>query len=553
MISGKRAIVVPRVLSPECGYAFTLEEMIEPYLGSCGLIAVHGPYGSGKTTALRHLAAALPDRLLLFDDDASRSEIKAAARDRLTVYGRAHPYRLEHLAAFHLAPWGVDEALEYLMTAHPQRCAAVMERLPRDHPETPELWTALLDEMAERTLDAREALAQVAYRAEPDGRLWPYPILRSLRDARDVAQAVLKAEPTVLPLPDRSMIAEAARLLRGEERARKVLCELWEDSVELNQPGAASLLLALDPDWRPASAASAHLDGALLAGARWGALDLKGAHLARTDLSRADLESAWLSDGRAKGALLGRAILRKAHLDRADLRGADLQGADLTGADLAQGLLSRADLAEALLVRANLGLAVLTGARIEGADFSRANLSGARLQGLDLRRSIWTGARFERAHLERCHLEGMDLPGALFSRAHLEDAHLTASDMPGARLDGATLRGAKLAEISWERADLRGADLRHAVFHMGSSRGGLVDSVIPCEGSRTGFYTDDYEEQHFKSPEEIRKANLCGADLREARTEDTDFYLVDLRGARYDAAQATHFRRCGAILEARSL
>jgi hypothetical protein len=31
-----------------------------------------------------------------------------------------------------------------------------------------------------------------------------------------------------------------------------------------------------------------------------------------------------------------------------------------------------------------------------------------------------------------------------------------------------------------------------------------------CEGSRTGFYTDD---QTYKPPEEIRKANLCGAVL----------------------------------------
>ena len=44
----------------------------------------------------------------------------------------------------------------------------------------------------------------------------------------------------------------------------------------------------------------------------------------------------------------------------------------------------------------------------------------------------------------------------------------------------------------------------------------MVGSTIPCEGSRTGFYTDDYNEQDYKSPEEIRKACLCGADLRGA-------------------------------------
>ena len=34
-----------------------------------------------------------------------------------------------------------------------------------------------------------------------------------------------------------------------------------------------------------------------------------------------------------------------------------------------------------------------------------------------------------------------------------------------------------------------------------------IGSTIPCEGSRTGFYTDDYNEQDYKSPEEIRKAS----------------------------------------------
>ena len=86
---------------------------------------------------------------------------------------------------------------------------------------------------------------------------------------------------------------------------------------------------------------------------------------------------------------------------------------------------------------------------------------------------------------------------------------------------------------------------------MGTTRSGLVGSPIACEGSRTGFYTDDYDEQDFKSPEEIRKANLRGADLRGATIDGVDFYLVDLRGAQFDADQAAHLRRCGAILESR--
>src|SRR5262249_42273125 len=112
--------------------------------------------------------------------------------------------------------------------------------------------------------------------------------------------------------------------------------------------------------------------------------------------------------------------------------------------------------------------------------------------------------------------------------------------------------GAGLADIDWEGASLLGADLQGASFHLGSSRSGLVNSPIACEGSRTGFYTDDFLEQDFKAPEEIRKANLCGADLRGAKIDDVDFYLVDLRGAQFDPEQEDHLRRCGAILEDRS-
>jgi uncharacterized protein YjbI with pentapeptide repeats len=51
----------------------------------------------------------------------------------------------------------------------------------------------------------------------------------------------------------------------------------------------------------------------------------------------------------------------------------------------------------------------------------------------------------------------------------------------------------------------------------------------------------------------IRKANLCRADLRGAKIDGVDFYLVDLRGAPYDPDQEAVFRKYGAILDARLL
>jgi uncharacterized protein YjbI with pentapeptide repeats len=163
----------------------------------------------------------------------------------------------------------------------------------------------------------------------------------------------------------------------------------------------------------------------------------------------------------------------------------------------------------------------------------------------------WEHARFVEARILECNLEGLEINGADFTQADLTGSLLTGSRFPEGRFRNARLVEAGLAEIEWENADLRDADLTHASFHLGSSRSGLVGSTIPCEGSRTGFYTDDYNEQDYKSPEEIRKACLCGADLRGAKLEGTDFYLVDLRDAKYTEDQHEHFARCGAILKSR--
>ena len=55
---------------------------------------------------------------------------------------------------------------------------------------------------------------------------------------------------------------------------------------------------------------------------------------------------------------------------------------------------------------------------------------------------------------------------------------------------------------------------------MGSSRSGLVFHAAPMVGRRTGFYSDEFLHAGYKAPEEIRKDNLCRADLRGAQIFD---------------------------------
>jgi uncharacterized protein YjbI with pentapeptide repeats len=334
------------------------------------------------------------------------------------------------------------------------------------------------------------------------------------------------------------------------------------------QPMAASVLHAADAKWVPDQRSPPCLSGAYLEGAAWKGVNLRGARIDGSDLSNSDLTEAILDEALATQASFREAMLHGASLVKMQGAGADfamavltpvrahsavfryatLAEADFGGSSLRNVDFHSANMAGARLVRTDLSYATMTGALIDGADFSSSDLRWSCLDGLPLRNALFAGATCAHAHLEGCDLEAMDLPDGDFAEANLHGAFLTGSRMPRASFAGACLQGAGLADVEWEEVDLRNADMRGCTFHLGSSRSGLVGSPIACEGSRTGFYGDEFDEQTYRAPEEIRKANLCRADLRNASLEGTDFYLVDLRGAKYDRGQLEHLRRCGAIL-----
>ena len=583
--------------------------------GECGAIRLVGAIGAGKTTALRHLASVLSPlaRASLLEDPAP-GVVAERARRGLVVYAANESSYPKDLATYRLAPWGDDELLEYLMGGDRDRCASVMARLRGPKADrgllrgVPDLWRAVLDRMAadESVTNVRQALRiELGYRlADPELRrsieddclqilLVPDSLAPRRGCSDEDLSRLVRHRPVQLLLAAERMAARlaggesceflAARLARdlvGEvvplalanpavlERLRQILAA---NDLRLHAM-AASLLHATRTGWRPVEAFLPQLSGAYLEGASWAGIVLSGAGMAGVDLGDADLSGAVLDRAALMKACLVRANLRDASLDRVDARGADLSLANLSSsrarhahfeearlvkAKLEEALLfaagfEGADLSGARLSGANLMRANLCGARIDGADFTGAVLSEARLQGLKLSVADFAGARFNGAMLDRCDLEGMELPDAHFEDASLRGALLTGSTMPGATFRRASLRDAGLAEGAGARAHRRQAAIAGASLPTGTSRSGLVGSPIACEGSRTGFYTDDYHDQDYKSPEEIRKANLRGADLTGAKIGSVDFYLVDLRGARYDSEQADHLRRCRAILESRA-
>jgi uncharacterized protein YjbI with pentapeptide repeats len=611
-----RAPVRPRVVSPETGEAGPLEDEIGPMIqaGRRGLVAITGGPGSGKSTALRHLAAVLPpwarDRVQLLDataDDLAALEAAAVTSHLVIVAPQTSSPLNRRMAAYRLAPWSQDDLIEYLLAVHRESCASVMGRLKesgdRDFLEgIPELWAIVLDRMAGdesigdvRTALERELAARIgndpalrehiqdscleAIRRntgpvlnlptwEPLGGRWisapsgadPARLVRhrpaALLLAADRIAAIVVSGRARMVLANRyprALVQEAARRIAGDARALQSLNE-WVGRGDRRavHPLAASLLHAAMPGWRPNLIRPPRLEGAYLDRVAWSGLYLAAADLRETELRGADLSRSYQKRAHADRAQLQRANLRGASLVQWRAEGADLSGADLRDVHAESARLRGAKLAGASWIGANLWKADLREADIEDADFTGANLQEARLSGLKLRLARFDRAVFGGADLSRCDLEDVVLGPADFADASLRGALLTGSRMPGANFLGSDLRETGLAEVDWPGVCLRDADLRGATFHLGSSRNGLVGSPIACEGSRTGFYTDDYHDQDIKPAEEICKANLRGADLRGAEIEGVDFYLVDLRDAQYTPDQAEHLRRCRAILEDRT-
>jgi uncharacterized protein YjbI with pentapeptide repeats len=585
--------------------AMTLEEALSfcPVPREPGeMLVVRGGPGSGKSTALALAAGYLGRHAIGVLDEPGQLELTAA---RLTgpvlaafAVGPAPANALE------LCPWTDDDLIEYSLLNHSGACASIMKRVlaMADRHRLagiPALWSAALDLLAAREdvrsvddilseiirahakgWDLRKArnaawsllwLNRMPGKADERGLLLRYRPVRLYLQAQHLAFVLTqKSVGRVLKrIPPDEVIEAAKAMLIKSEKAIGSLRGAADGRNSSVHACAATLLTAIGVPWRPREGHVPVLEAARLDGARWdgcklprlragrasfvgaslSACDLTEAHLGGADLSGANLAGVVL-----EGAGLGGALLRDADLTRAVLKGAVLARADLSGACLEEALCEKARFSFATLdgvraVRADLSDGHFEWTSVRGADFTAAVLSGSELTHVELCEAQIVAVRAEQTLFNRCNLAGLHVPAGSFRRARFLESDLTCSNMPAADFTGARLHNCGLADVEWEGATLRDADLTGSTFHMGSSRSGLVFSPIASEGTRTGFYTDDYDDRSHKHPEEIRKANLCGVDVRGAKVEGVDFYLVDLRRAKYDTAQAEWFRRCGAILK----
>ena len=161
MIVPAQAIVRPHVFITDADSPLPLGDEIGERIerGDTGLIELAGAAGSGKSTALAHLAYLHADNphLLLRDDPdtAELAQLRDAAADRLVLCSVAERVSAtEGAVRWRLAPWTQDAWIEYLLAAHHDRCASVMRRVLANRNRAalggcPELWRAVLDRLAE--------------------------------------------------------------------------------------------------------------------------------------------------------------------------------------------------------------------------------------------------------------------------------------------------------------------------------------------------------------------------------------------------------------------
>ncbi len=145
---------------------------------------------------------------------------------------------------------------------------------------------------------------------------------------------------------------------------------------------------------------------------------LKGANLSRASLKGVNFKEANLEGVNLNGADMESANLFKTVLSKANLRGVYLKKAILIKTDLSFAYLERASLEGAILHEANLKQANLSGANLSESYFNNANLEGVKLTSV---KSVSVAKRNQikvtEVNMEGAVLCGAKLKGANFSKA----------------------------------------------------------------------------------------------------------------------------------------
>jgi uncharacterized protein YjbI with pentapeptide repeats len=435
MIEPLRAPVRPRGMAPEIGEAILLEDVFLDALRTpTGAVEIVGGPGSGKTTALAHLASIVPpDRKVTFLDAPTSLSVTELADNAIVTFTSLRPLSVPAAVSYRLVPWGNDDVREYLLAAHAPQCRSVLARLqatPDRHLPggLPELWRIVLDRMAadESLTSVAEALRQELHRALRTASQRTGAEQYCLAELTELSKQAAKC---FLGLQRLHVDAGALRLLRHrairlilaterlsgflesksgdralEERLPRELVKAVAAAASsaaiqnlskwiVKRPAAchamaASLLHAAKMEWFPNGQPLPCLSGAYLDAARWKAVNLAGARMERSDLSASDLTEAVLDEAFASRASFYRSVLHRASLTKIQANEADFSLAVLTSinarsAVFCDAVFTGADLTGAHLESADLHAAILADARLDRTDLSYANLTDAHIDGAE--------------------------------------------------------------------------------------------------------------------------------------------------------------------------
>lgn len=375
----QRATIRPRILV-DGATPMLLEDAVARLLAAPGEadIALVGRNGSGKTTALRHLAATFGNRsdLRLVDESDSAPMQRARVTIRAT---RGRPDAAD-AQTFVLAPWSDEDCDLYLAMNHPQQrgpaLAAWMLPAPTlDLRQRPDLVAATLDHIATvarvdpnmqlpdafcalafvlatrlgqrraaarafslRSLGAASSRSQEATEAlltPSDRQLLDCACVRTMLAAEDLVRAALQRSDAPTPprqWPQQLVDAIAHLLLIDPVLVHEL------GTLAMDPPRRPALLLSIlaaaEPSFRPPVGRYRDLAGARLRG-----IDMRGANLAGANLQRVDFTGARLCDADLTGADLTGARLCGSDLSRASMTRCKLEGAEFEGAELREAVM----------------------------------------------------------------------------------------------------------------------------------------------------------------------------------------------------------------------
>jgi len=507
-----------------------------------------------------------------------------------------------------VAPWDRDDVIQYMLATNARECSSIITRIQPDFFALVRggfsLWKCIIETMLRfpKETDFQQVLKKLlrmrlpstvpSWGGEPmkwlaDQLLASQSLDRLLLLSDDLiyrsllgisslrleietdrfAELLMHSNKSILQnLHSNQRLIEVSKRLRGK---RAVAVFLKSCVFEKYASTSVSILSQIEPSWKPEKRASYRFQNAYLAGACWSGSYLERAQFDGANLTNICLDQSVLTDSafaftNGDDASFADACLRGVKANKASFRLANFSRAEMCQTQWAESDFEQANFSESLLNEsafvgcdfrnANFRACEarhirLSQCMLAGADFSDAQLNGSQLEKLDFQEALLCRTNLSQASLFRATLNSLTIHQCNFDDANLFDAALSGSRMRESSLCRACLANSRLGEIDWEQCDLREANFSGATFHYGSTRCGIVASPYPSHGTRTGFYTDDWEELVFKTPELVRKASLVGCDLRGANLHGVDFYLVDLRGAILDPSQRQLVSASGAILD----